>query len=335
LKIEEDAMNHVRRQFLSLVAAAIAAATLPATAQTWPTRQMTMVYPFAAGSGGDILGRIFASRLSELLGQPVIFENVGGAGGMTGASRVAKAAPDGYQFLLGSSSTLAVNQTFYKNPLYNAANDFALVALVAESPIILIARKDLPANNLQEFIAHAKANQAKMQYGSAGTGAVSHLACALLSRTIGVNIPHIPYRGGAAAMQDLIAGRIDYQCPGADLALPHIQGNLVKAIAILTKMRSPILPSLASAHEQGLANFEASAWFAFALPKGTPPAIVQKLHDVTVATMDTPGVRERLKEVGADLVASERRSPAYLQKFVASEIEKWARVLKAANIEAE
>jgi tripartite-type tricarboxylate transporter receptor subunit TctC len=143
-------------------------AIAPATAQNWPTRPVTIVYPFGAGSAGDVLGRIFASRLSELLGQPVIFENVGGAGGMTGASRVAKAAPDGYQVLLGTTSTLAVNQTFYRNPLYNAVTDFAPVALIAESPIVLVARKDLPANNLQEFIAHAKANQAKMQYGSAG-----------------------------------------------------------------------------------------------------------------------------------------------------------------------
>jgi len=174
--------------------AVLAAATLPATAQNWPTRQLTMVLPSAAGSAGDILGRVFASRLSELLGQPMIFENVGGAGGMTGASRVAKAAPDGYQFLLDTSS-LAVNQAFYRNPLYNAATDFAPVALIAESPIILVARKDLPANNLREFIAYAKANQAKMQYGSAGIGTSVHLACALLNTTIGVNITHIPYQG--------------------------------------------------------------------------------------------------------------------------------------------
>src|SRR5262249_61803361 len=140
-------------------------------AQSWPPRPVSIVYPFAAGSAGDVLGRIFASRLSELLGQPVLFENVGGAGGMTGASRVAKAGPDGYQILLGTTSTLAVNQTFYKHPLYNAVTDFAPVALIAESPIVLVARKDLPANNLQEFIAHSKANQAKMQYVSRRGGA--------------------------------------------------------------------------------------------------------------------------------------------------------------------
>ena len=304
-------------------------------AQNWPTRPVTIVYPFAAGSAGDVLGRIFASRLSELLGQPVLFENVGGAGGMTGASRVAKAAPDGYQVLLGTTSTLAVNQTFYKHPLYNAVTDFAPVALIAESPIVLVARKDLPANNLQEFIAHAKANQAKMQYGSAGVGSSVHLACAGLNAAIGVNITHVPYRGGGSAMQDLIAGRIDYQCPAAELAIPHIQGNSVKAIAVLTKNRSPTLPNLASAHEQGVANFDAGAWFSFVLPKGTPAAIVQKLHNATVAAMSAPATEERLREFGSVLVAPERRSPEYLQKFIQSEIEKWAALIKAANNKAE
>jgi tripartite-type tricarboxylate transporter receptor subunit TctC len=227
-------MKLPRRSFLRLAVCAtafpvavLAAMTLPATAQNWPTRQVTMVFPFAAGGAGDILGRIFASRLPELLGKSVIFENVGGAGGMTGASRVAKAAPDGYQF--GTTSTLAVSQTIHRSPLYNAATDFAPVALVAEGPITLVARKDLPANNPQEFVAYAKANQIKMQYGSAGTGSSPHLACALLNTTIGVNIPH-PYRGGGPAMQDLIAGRIDYQCPAAELAVPQIQGKPVKAI---------------------------------------------------------------------------------------------------------
>jgi tripartite-type tricarboxylate transporter receptor subunit TctC len=216
-----------------------------------------------------------------------------------------------------------------------AATDFAPVALIAETPLILLARKDLPANDLREFSAYAKANQAKMQYGSGGTGTTVHLACALLNTTIGVDITHVPYRGGAPAIQDLIAGRIDYQCAGAELAIPQIQANLVKAIAILTKNRSPLLPNLASAHEQGLADFEAAAWVAFVLPKGTPAAIVQRLHDATVATMDTPGMRERLIELGEDLVAPERRSTDYLRQFIGTEIEKWGKVIRAANIKAE
>ena len=226
----------------------------PVLSQDWPTRPVTMVVPFAAGGPADTVGRILASSLSELLGQQVIIENVGGSGGMTGSARVAKAAPDGYQFVLGNVGTHAANQTFYKTPLYNAATDFAPVMLIAQTPLVLLARKDLPANNLKEFIAYAKANQASMQYGSGGAGSASHLACVLLNAAIGINVTHVPYRGAAPAMQDLIAGRIDYQCPDTPIAIPQIQSKMVKAIAILTRDRSPSLPSQASAHEQGLTN---------------------------------------------------------------------------------
>jgi tripartite-type tricarboxylate transporter receptor subunit TctC len=306
-----------------------------AAAQDWPTRPLTMIVPLAAGSGIDVLGRILAPRLSEILGQQVIVENVSGAGGMTGASRVARAVPDGYQFLLGGTGTHAQNQTLYKHQLYNAATDFAPVALVAEQPIVLIARNEIPANNLKEFIAYAKANQGKMQYGSAGAGSAAHLACVLLNAAIGVDVTHIPYRGGGPAMQDLIAGRIDYQCPLIAIAIQQIEGKTVKPITILSRNRSPSLPDLASAHEQGLINFDASNWSGFFLPRDTPKAIVQKLHDATVASMNTPVVQARLKEIGADLVTPERTSPAYLQRFVESEIEKWAAPIKASGVTGE
>ncbi len=306
-----------------------------AAAQDWPTRPLTMIVPLAAGSGIDVLGRILAPRLSEILGQQVIVENVSGAGGMTGASRVARAVPDGYQFLLGGTGTHAQNQTLYKHQLYNAATDFAPVALVAEQPIVLIARNEIPANNLKEFIAYAKANQGKMQYGSAGAGSAAHLACVLLNAAVGVDVTHIPYRGGGPAMQDLIAGRIDYQCPLIAIAIQQIEGKTVKAITILSRNRSPSLPDLASAHEQGLINFDASNWSGFFLPRDTPKAIVQKLHDATVASMNTPVVQARLKEIGADLVTPERTSPAYLQRFVESEIEKWAAPIKASGVTGE
>jgi tripartite-type tricarboxylate transporter receptor subunit TctC len=314
--------------------AALAAAITQATAQDWPTRPVTMVYPFTAGSSADVLGRLFASRLSELLSQPVIFENVGGAGGMTGSNRVARATPDGYQFVLGGTF-MALNQTLYKNPLYNLTTAFAPVALIVEQPIVLIARRDLPANNLAGFIAYAKTNQAKMQYGSGGTGSAPHLACELLNSAIGVSTTHVPYRGGGAPMQDLIAGRIDYFCPLTTIAIPQIESNTVKAIAIFSKNRLPVLPNLASAHEQGLADFEVYPWYAFFLPKGTPAPIVQKLREATVATMATPAVQERLTDLGYTLVSPDRRSSEYLQKFVESEIEKWAGVIKAAGVAAQ
>ena|SRR5215475_6214850 len=303
-----------------------------AAAQAYPIRPVTMVVPFAAGGPIDIVGRILASHLSEQLGQQIIVENVGGAGGMAGSFRVAKAAPDGYQFVLGNVGTHAANQTFYKSPLYNAATDFAPVLLIAETPLVLLARKDMPANNLPEFIAYTKSNQAKMRYGSGGAGSASHLACMLLNAAIGVSVTHIPYRGAAPAMQDLTASRIDYQCPDTPIAIPQIESAMVKPIAILTRDRSPSLPALASAREQGLSNFQASNWFAFFLPKGTPATIVQKLHDATVATIDIPAVQLRMREIGAELVISERRSPEYLQKFVETEIGKLAAPIRAAGM---
>ena len=175
-----------------------------AHAQEWPTRSVTMVIPFAAGGPQDGIGRIVAQRMSEVLGQQVIVENVAGAGGMTGSDRVAKADPDGYQFVQGSVGTHAQNQTLYKHPAYNAATDFAPVALIAETPIVLIARKDLPVNNLKEFIAYAKANQAKMSYGSAGAGSATHLACVVANSVIGVDITHIPYRGVGPALEQFL-----------------------------------------------------------------------------------------------------------------------------------
>jgi tripartite-type tricarboxylate transporter receptor subunit TctC len=330
-------MKTLRRSFLHLTAGAAALvglglAAMPAQAQEWPTRPVTVVVTYAAGSSDDILARILSARLSEILGQQFFVENVGGAGGMTGVSRVAKAAPDGYQVVLGNTGTFAANQTLYKNPLYNAATDFTPVALLAEQPILLVTRRDLPVGNLQEFISYTKANQAHMQFGSGGPGSGTHLGCLLLNATIGVNTTHVPYRAAAMALQDLIAGRIDYVCPIASTAIAQIEANQMKAIATLSKARSPVLPNLASAQEQGLANFEARNWDALFLPKGTPAAIVQKLHDAVVATMNTPAIQERMRMIGAELVTPERRSNDYLAKFVAGEIEKWAGPIKAAGV---
>src|SRR5947209_7333909 len=248
-------------RLIRFVAVALAVLNLgPALSQDWPTRPVTMIVPFAAGGPADTVGRILAPHLSELLGQQVIVENVGGAGGMAGSARVAKAAPDGYQVVLGNLGTHAANQTFYKAPLYNAAADFAPVMLIAETPLLLLARKDLPADDLPAFAAYAKGHQAQMQFGSGGAGSASHLACMLLNAAVGVNVTHVPYRGAAPAMQDLIAGRIDYQCPDSPIAIAQIESKTIKAIAILTRNRSPSLPAQATAHEQGLTDFDASNW---------------------------------------------------------------------------
>jgi len=300
--------------------------------QAYPTRPMTMIIPFAAGGPTDVLGRVMAQRMSETLGQQVVVENVGGAGGMTGSKRVADAAPDGYTFVLGTVGTHAQSQTMYKKPLYNAATDFTPVALIAEVPIVLITRKDLPVNNLQEFIAYAKANQTKMQYGSAGAGSATHLGCVLLNYLIGVDITHVPYRGTGPAMQDLQGGRIDYLCEIVSTAKPQIDGGTVKPIAIMTKERSPALSNVPTGLEQGTPNLEAYTWNAIFLSKGAPADVVKKLHDATVEAMKTPSVRERLEALGAVIVPEERATPEDLGQFVKSEIDKWAAPIKASGV---
>jgi tripartite-type tricarboxylate transporter receptor subunit TctC len=303
-----------------------------AAAQNWPTRQVTLVVPYAAGAASDIVARIIAPRLSELLGQPVIIENVAGAGGVTGSIRVARAAPDFHQIVLGNSGTHAQNQSLYKRPPYNPTTDFAPVALIGKGAMVLIARNELPANTLPEFISYAKANEAKMQYGSAGPGSAIHLACLLFNAAVGLNVTHVPYRASSAALQDLIPGRIDYMCPVDGSVIAQIDSKAVKAIAVLRTKRSPILPKLPTASEQGLTDFDTSLWWALFLPKGAPAAIVQRLHEATIAMMDTPSVQERMRELGVDLAEPELRSSEYLRTFVESEIDKWAAPIKASGI---
>jgi tripartite-type tricarboxylate transporter receptor subunit TctC len=322
----------------TLIGAALAGAVGlagAASAQDFPTRPITMVIPFAAGGPTDVLGRVMAERMSQILGQQVVVENVGGAGGGTGSLRVARATPDGYTFLLGTVGTHAQNQTLYKKPLYNAAADFQPVGLIVEVPLILITRKDFPANSFEEFVAYSKKNQDKMTYGSAGAGSATHLGCVLLDTAMGTKIQHVPYRGTGPAMQDLQGGRIDFLCEIVSTALPQIQGGAVKAIATMTKERSPVLPELPTIHEKGIPNFEALTWNAFFLPKNTPEPIAKKLHDAMLQAMDTPAVKERLQGLGAMLVTPDRRSPEYLAKFVTSEIEKWAAPIKASGVSVE
>jgi tripartite-type tricarboxylate transporter receptor subunit TctC len=307
----------------------------PGRAADWPNRPVTMVIPFAAGGPMDTVGRMLAPGLGQALGQPVVIDNIGGAGGTIGAARVAKAAPDGYEFVLGNVGTHAVSQTLYKNPPYNASTDFAPVVLIADLSLVLVARKDLPADNLSEFIAYAKANQDKMQFASGGTGSATHLGCALLNARIGVAATHIPYRGGEPAMQDLLAGRVDYLCIDTPVAAPQIAAGAVKAIAVLARRRVALLPKVPTAEEQGLADFDAANWSAFFLPKDTPEAVVRKLHDATVATVADPAVKARLSAAGIDPVSADRQSSAYLGQFVATEIAKWAGPIKAAGLSAE
>jgi tripartite-type tricarboxylate transporter receptor subunit TctC len=305
-----------------------------AMAEEWPTRPLTMINPFAAGGPNDVVARLFAQRMGEILGQSIIIENIGGAGGMNGADRVAKAAPDGYTFLQGTVGTQAQNQTLFKKPAYNSTTDFAPVALVIEAPLVLVARRELPVKDMKEFVAYAKANGARMQYASAGTGSAIHLGCALVNLVTGIDAVHVPYRGANPAMQDLMSGRVDYLCDIITTAKPQIDGGTVKPIAILTKKRSPVLSNVPTAFEQGF-DVDAYTWNAFFLPKGTPDAIVQKLNHATTEAMKTPAVREKLESLGLQVVSDDRTTPEYLAKFVQSEIAKWAVPIKAGNISVD
>jgi tripartite-type tricarboxylate transporter receptor subunit TctC len=313
----------------------VLALTAPSGAQRWPTRPVTMTVPFAAGGTTDVLGRIMAERVGEILGQQIVVENVGGAGGMTGSNRVAKAPPDGSQLLFSGLGPLALSQTLYKKPLYNSVTDFAPVTLIAEVPLVLVTRKELPVGNLAEFIAYAKANHAKMTFGSAGSGSAPHFGCVLLNMAMGTDITHVPFRGSGPALQELVAGRIDFYCDAVTAPLPHIQANTVKAVAMLTRNRVAQLPNLPTAREQGLANVEADVWFGFFFPRGTPDPIVRRLHQATVEAMATPAVRQRVEGLGATLVERERATPEYLAAFVRSEIERWAPPIKASGVSME
>ena len=306
----------------------------PLAAQDWPARTITMVVPFPAGGPIDVAARILAPPMGEQLGQQIIIENVAGAGGSTGASRVAKAAPDGYVFLYGNSGTHTYSQLLTKRPPYNAIT-VAPVAVFVENSKVLVTRKDFPADTLPDFVAYAKVNQSRMQFGSAGAGSATHMTCVLLNAAIGIDVTHVPYRGTGPAMQDLMGGRIDYICDVISTALPLIRSNSIKPIALLSPQRSAVLPDLATAQEQGLAGFDADAWNAFFLPRGTPEPIVRRLAKATSDVLDLPWVRERLAGLGLNVPAPERRTPEYLAQLVASELEKWAAPVKASGVGAD
>jgi len=307
----------------------------PLAAQDWPARPITLVVPFAAGGGVDVSARIQAQRMGELLGQQIVVENVGAAAGMAGGQRVAKATPDGYTLLIGNTGTHAFNQILYKKPLYNAVTEFEPVGLVSESPRIIIARNDLPANNLQELIAYLKTNEKTAQFGSAGVGSGTHLPCVLLNLAIGANVTHVPYRGEAPVMQDIIGGRIDYMCATIQSGAAQAKQGAAKGIAVMAEKRVAIIPELATTGEQGLPGVEASVWNAFFFPKGTPEPIVRKLNKAMSDTLDDPAIRKRLEELGLEVVPPERRTPEYLAKYLPAEIERWAKVVHRAGISAD
>jgi tripartite-type tricarboxylate transporter receptor subunit TctC len=306
----------------------------PAVAQTYPARPLTMVIPFAAAGPTDLIGRIMAARMSEILGQQIVVENVPGGGGQVGSKRVADASPDGYLMVLGTVGTHAQGQTLYKKPLYNSGTDFTPVVLIADLPIVLAARKDLPVKDFREFADYARKNQSTMSYGSGGTGAAPHLGCILLNHTLGTDITHVPYRGSAPAIQDLMGGRIDFTCSGITTTKALIDSGTLKGLAVFSDVRSPAMPDLPTAAEQG-ARVEAYTWNAIFLPRGAPDAVVQTLNAAALEAMKTPAVRDKLAGLGAQVVRDDQATPEYLGRFVRSETEKWAGPIRASGVSVD
>jgi tripartite-type tricarboxylate transporter receptor subunit TctC len=318
-----------------LTAAAFALLTPAAQAQDWPTRPITLIVPFAAGGGVDSSARLQALAIGEVLGQTIVVENVGAAAGTIGSARVAKATPDGYTMLIGNSGTHVFSQSLYTKKPYDAVADFEPVGMVTESPRLLVARKGLPVNNLQELIAYMKANQSKMQYSSAGVGSGTHLPCALLNHTLGVDITMVPYRGENPALQDVIADRIDYMCTTIQSGAAQARQGTVKGIAVMAERRAAIVPNIPTTGEQGLAGVEASVWNGFFFPKGTPKPIIEKMHGAIEKMIARPDIRQKMESLGLEILPPEQRTPEYLAKALPQDIERWGKVIKAAGIHVD
>jgi tripartite-type tricarboxylate transporter receptor subunit TctC len=312
-----------------------AAANTQAKAQEWPSRPITMVVPFAAGGPMDTLARILQHGLSETLGQQVIVENMPGGGGLVGSLRVSQAAVDSHMFVLASVGTHAIGYSMHSKPMYHPANDFQPVAFVADAPLMLMTKKDLPPNKLAEFITYTKANHAKMSFSSGGSGTSSHMSCVMLNQIMGVDVTHVPYRGGGPAFQDVIAGRIDYICNYISIGAAAVKNGQVKALATLARERTALLPDLPTADQQGLKDFDVSAWNAILLPKSATPAMVAKMNAAVNKALDNPALRERLDAIGLIPPGPNRRSPEYLRQFINAEIAKWAGPVKAGGLQVD
>ena len=301
-----------------------------ALAQDYPTRTVTVIVPFAAGGPADVTGRIVADIFSRHLGQQFVVENVGGAGGTVGSLRAARAAADGYTLISGHMGTHAAAPFFYPNLGYDPQKDFEPVGLIAEQPELLTVRKEIPANNLKEFVAYAKANESKLNMGHAGVGSVSYVGCLLLNSAIGIKPTMVPFTGTAPVMNAILAGQIDYDCDPILGPLPHVRAGTVKALAIAAKKRSPLLPDVPTSYEQGLPQFDCAPFYAVFAPKGTPKAIVDKLADALNKGLSEEAVQKRLAALGAEIAEPNRRGPKALAELVKSEVERLTPILKAA-----
>jgi tripartite-type tricarboxylate transporter receptor subunit TctC len=325
-------MKSLSRMLAAVAALAGAAALVaPACAQDYPTRSITMIVPFAAGGPTDVVARIVTAHMAQTLGQSIIIENVVGAGGTTATTRAARAANDGYTLITGHMGTHAAAVPLYPKLAYHPEKDFEPVALLAGTPILILARKDFPPKDLKEFIAYVKANTAKLNAAHAGIGSVSHVSCELLNSVLDIKPTGVPFNGTGPAMNALVGGQVDYMCDQIVNAVPQINGGTIKAYAVATPERNPSLPDLPTTAEAGLPAFQAQAWNAIFAPKGTPAAIVAKLNAAASKALDDENVRKRLLDLGSVIPKPQERSPEALGTLVHSEIAKWTPVLKQAS----
>lgn len=307
---------------LLLAAAASPTGARPASAQAWPSRPLTMVVPYAPGGSTDMVARSVAPGLAAALGQPVLIENMPGVGGIAGVSRVAKAAPDGYRFVLGNVGTHVQNQFLFAYPPYDAMVEFVPAALLADLAMLLATRIDLPVYGVKDLVTYIRANSASVQYASAGFGSPTHLACALMNAALGVEVRHVPHRGGSLATKEMLAGRVDYFCSNVAAIKFHVEASRLKALAVLSRARVSTMPAVPTAQEQGMKGFEASNWLALFYPSATPEAIVERLNAAAVATLADGTLQTKLRGLGAEPTEPSRNTQSSLATLLAAEHEK-------------
>ena len=322
-------MSCVLRAVVSLLLLSLAAA---APAQTYPAKSVRMVVPFAAGAGSnDIMARLVAQKLTDAMGQQFVVDNRPGASGIIGTDIVAKAQPDGYTVLM-MSLTFTVNPSLFSKLPFDTAKDLTPVTMVASAPLMMVVHPSVPAKSVPEFIAYAKANPGKLNFGSGGPGTTPHLAGEMLKIMAGVQMTHVPYKGGAPALADLVGGQIQLMCENIPGTLPFAKSGKLRALAVTDLKRSPLLPELPTLDESGLKGYQIVGWNGLFVPTGTPQAIVGKLHAETARALALPDVKERLSIMGADGVGD---TPQHFAAFIRAEIPKWAQVVKAAGLKVE
>ena len=317
------------------LAAVAGLAATGAQAQPFPTRPITMIVPFAAGGPTDVVARIVGDHMSRTLGQQIVIENVAGAGGTTGITRASQAQADGYTIMMGHMGTHGAAPALYPKLKYDPAKDFAPIGLAAGTPIVIVTKKDFPANDLKGFLDHMKANGQKVNMAHAGVGSVSHSTGIFFNSVIKANPTMVAYRGTGPALNDLMANTVDFMTDQIVNVAPQIQGGNIKALAIATPQRSPVLPNVPTTKEAGLEGYEVSAWNAVFAPKGTPPDVVKKLSDALSKSLDDETTKKRLLDLGGVVPTAAERTPEALQKLVESEVARWTPVLKAAGATAE